>query len=202
MTQNEEKLVDNVIAKLKLYMDRNNKNLFSLSNTVKFDYQPFYRLMKKTHLPTLSSLFLIANNLNCTIQELISDNVFIDIPVYKSYKCIGTNDLEFNCRLFLSYDCFKQHAKSSFFGINTTDNNSLSIFLETNVFDTDGLFLVLHNDKLIMLEVSSISSSFVVAKLDGKNEIKVTLDQLKPLAKLLYDNVDLIKQSIYGVKNE
>ena len=83
-TNIEEKTIDNIIEKLTVYMDRNNQTMHGLATTMGFSYQPFYRLMTKKSLPTITSLASISKYLNCTISQLTDENIFLDIKSFDS----------------------------------------------------------------------------------------------------------------------
>ncbi|HMT02564.1 MAG TPA: helix-turn-helix transcriptional regulator [Burkholderiales bacterium] len=90
LTNKELTLINNIIDKLQIDMEKNNQTLYSLSTTLGFEYQPFYRLIKNKKLPTISTLAMITEHLGCSIEELISDKVYIDIHLINNLKEIST----------------------------------------------------------------------------------------------------------------
>src|SRR5690349_12135949 len=94
----------NVINKLQIYMDQNKQTLHGLAATMGFSYQPFYRLITKKHMPTISSLGLIASHLNCSIAEVTSENIFIDINCYKNIDANFNAANNNKCRVYIPYE--------------------------------------------------------------------------------------------------
>jgi hypothetical protein len=189
--------IDNAIYKLKIYMIKNNQNLHSLSNNMKFDYQPFYRLITKYTTPTLFSLGMIASHLNCTISELISDKFFLDINCYNSLPQNFDEDIQYKCRIYIPNDKYKDYTDETFFVLNTklfednksSENNLFYLFYKILNINTDGIFLVEHEGKIKIMNVVSISSKFIIIE-EYNNEVKINLEELEPIAKL-FDYVEI-----------
>lgn len=207
----DTKPIDNVIEKLLIFMRRNNETMFGLANVMGFSYQPFYRFMTKKSLPTMGSLDSIAKNLNCTISELTSNNIFLDIPSYKSIEdyLAGTKP-EGQIRVYLPTSMLEPMIDDKFIVINVNsgkektesvlngiphhaNTNLYQLFSLTNRIHIDGFFWVKYKNKLQILDAISISSTIIIA--NYKNEmIKIPVPELEAFAKFI-SYVELPNQS-------
>ncbi|MCE3269018.1 MAG: hypothetical protein K0R49_1270 [Burkholderiales bacterium] len=204
----EVTVLDNVINKLQVYMDQNGQTLYGLASTMGFAYQPFYRLMTKKHLPTLNSLSIIAAHFNCTVSELIHEDVFMDIDCFNSFDdVIGTINPS-KIRIYIPYNNFLPLIHNNFFAmkaaypeLNGDHKNSDmpivncrdTVFYKIDNISIDGIFLVNFKSKNILLEVLSISSKFIIAILDGK-ETKIDISSIKPIAQF-FSYLTLVNKS-------
>jgi transcriptional regulator with XRE-family HTH domain len=177
MTEQELDLVNNVAKKLEIYMQRNNRTMFALSKLMNIDRQPFYRILSRKYVPTISSLFVIASNLNCTVYELISEKVFIDIPVYDDFslkdKCI-------TFRIYISNQDYEIIGDLSIYGVN--HNNKIRIYYNILDFSNDGVYIVNLNNSRVEIEILSAGSKLVIAKIKNE-EHRLSRDQIEPIAK-------------------
>lgn len=209
LTPRENLLIDNIINKLQLYMTRNNQNLYSLATTLGFAYQPFYRLIKNRNLPTISSLAMIAEHLSCSIEELISDKVFLDIPVIKNFEQIAKLDKlnkSATIRIYIPYTEYLPYVHDKFFAIKANEPklegiDHCKIYTVSQRITTDGQFIVKYQDKITNFEVISTSSKFIITELNN-TEQRITHDQFVPLAKFFHSALvsDLNSSYIQGVK--
>lgn len=201
LKKEEEALIDNVINKVQIYMTQSNQNLFALANSTGFSYQPFYRLMKKNNLPTLSSLFLIASHFKCSIEELISEKIFIDIVVVDKIDNI-TQQSKNLFRIYLTLEEYTPYIQNEFIGVITDKIKSAQIvelYLKVNKFDSDGIFITSYNNKLHKVNVTSISSKFIITELNGEEE-KISIENIHPIAKF-FNTANCFKSTtIFGVQ--
>lgn len=190
-------LTDNIIEKLQLYMKKNNHTMHGLASAMGFDYQPFYRLMTKKSLPTLSSLNHIAQKLNCTVAELIAEQIFIDLPCFSNlndYLSAGSSE---NLRVYLTKDmlqdsfdffavkCQLSKTTLSLHNVSYVSNTNIyQMFLITPKIHIDGFFLVKYNKEIITLEVLSISSKLITANYNG-SVIQIPVEELVVYAQFL-----------------
>lgn len=186
----DEVALDNAIYKLKIYMDRTKQTLHGLANTMGFAYQPFYRLMTKKHIPTISSFGIIASHLNCTISELTNDTFFLDINYFQNITDDLSQETENKCRVYIPHEKYKNYLHEYFFALstkaiknNTTQENLYYLFYLSKNINIDGTFLVKHNNKIKIINVLSVSSKFIVIE-DNQQEIKIDLNEITPIAKL------------------
>lgn len=185
---NEDQLIENVINKLQMYMQKTEMNLHNLAATIGFQYQPFYRLIKNKRLPAMSSLIMIANYLNYSLGDLLSDKIKIEISVL--------NDLnEFNelskklvqGEVKIPYNDVHKYICSTFYGLNINKIDGVLIVEVCAIIDsivTDGDYIVKYNNKIVKLKVTSISSTFIVIENNGQ-EVKVPINDISPIAKLV-----------------
>jgi transcriptional regulator with XRE-family HTH domain len=193
----EVKSIDNIIEKLQLHMQRNNQTMHGLASSMGFDYQPFYRLMTKKSLPTVSSLDHIASKLNCSISELIADDVFLNVASFDSIKNYLADKSSNLIRVYVRGEILQDAEECIAIktGINSTEYclNNIPYSLNTNVYqlftvtsriNIDGFFLVKYKNEITMLEVINISSKLITAKYNGKI-IQIPVENLIPYAKFI-----------------
>lgn len=204
----EVTVLDNVINKLQVYMDQNDQTLYGLASTMGFAYQPFYRLMTKKHLPTLNSLSVIADHFDCTVSELIHEDVFVDIDCFNNLEDATISADSSRIRVYIPYNDFLPLMYSAFFAVKVGVSgqiskqknekvqsiyNSSAIFHRVDSISIDGVFLVNYKSKNILLEVLSISSKYVIAILEGK-ETKIDTSTIKPIAQF-FSYLSLVNKS-------
>lgn len=177
--------IDNIIEKLNVYMKRNNQTMHGLATAMGFAYQPFYRLMTKKSLPAFNSLNSIAQNLNCTMSELINDNIFLDTNCYDSFESYLSASKPSTIRIYLPCKALEPRLNEKFFCVRTdiidkrlnyiinninftVNTNIYQIFTVNNKIDIDGFFLVKYKKEIIILEVLSISSMIIIAKYEDR----------------------------------
>lgn len=207
----EDEVMDNVVNKLRIYMEKNALTLHGLASKIGFAYQPFWRLMTKKHSPTINSLSMIVPHFDCTISELINDNVFLDVALFNNVEAfINKNDIESKIRIYIPHTQFLPLIHKQFVAIkiclqkhNTTSDLQpfdISVFYLVNSIDIDGVFLVNYNNENILLDVFSISTKYIWTYLNGK-EVKIDKSQVVPLAKFFnYLNLlDPTKSALIGV---
>ena len=195
------KSIDNVIQKLNIFMTRNNQTMHALASNMGFAYQPFYRFMTKKSLPTISSLDTIAQNLNCTVSELIADNVFLDINAYESIDNFLDNILPKNIRIYLPENIIKEYLFNKFFSIKVNCNNFSTLFsfngieynVNTNIFqlfivtnkiDIDGYFLVDYQNHIQILHIVNVSRIVVTANYNGEL-VSIPVAEIKVFAQFI-----------------
>lgn len=199
MTEKELSLVNNVAQKLEVHMKLNNQTIFALAKIMNIDKQPFYRIINRKNVPTLSSLYIIAENLNCTIQELIDNSIFIDILVYASFDILKQYN---NCtqdmyRIYIPYEEYLNVGAQELFAIKLL--KELKIYYKVDNFMNDGLYWVNYNNQKIEMEILSAGSKLIIAAIDGK-EYRIDSPQIIPLAKH-YKTIPITSGSYYAVKS-
>src|SRR6185437_5617204 len=160
----EVTVLDNVINKLQVYMDQNKQTLYGLASTMGFAYQPFYRLITKKHLPTLNSLSVIAAHFNCSVSELIHEDVFVDVDCFSSFDDAASAIKTSKIRIYIPYNQFLPLIHSNFFTTKAGASdqtgkqkntempsiiNGNAIFYRVDNINIDGVFLVNYNSKNI-----------------------------------------------------
>lgn len=197
----DAKAIDNVIEKLQVYMNRKDQTMHGLAHSMGFAYQPFYRLMTKKNLPTISSLDSIAQNLGCTISELTSSEVFLDVPCYDSIESYLENKTTNTVRVYLPYEMLQSFLKEELIVLKTSliskqldfDLNNINYFANTNVYQLftvskklslDGFYLVKYQNKMQILETLSVSSKMITAKIKGAT-VQVPFAELEIFAKFI-----------------
>lgn len=204
MTPNEEKLIDNVINKLQIHMEQNKQNLHSLAAKMGFAYQPFYRLLTKRHLPTINSLDIIAKHLNCTLGELVHEDIFTDLPSFNNINNVFTEDHNSTIRMYLSCEQFAPLMNAKFFAVKFNPSSIseskevlahyYQIFYCIDSVNIDGIFLINYKAKNILLDVLSISSKFIVTEIKGE-EVKIDVNEIKPIGKF-FNYLTITEQNI------
>ncbi|MCC2624396.1 MAG: hypothetical protein K0R14_269 [Burkholderiales bacterium] len=193
----EVKSIDNIIEKLQIHMQRNKQTMHGLASSMGFDYQPFYRLMTKKSLPTVGSLDHIASKLNCSISELIADDVFLDIASFESIEDYLAGKPSDFIRVYIrgemlqdAEECIaiKTSINETEYNLNnipyTVNTNVYQLFTVTRKINIDGFFMVKYKNKTTMLEVINISSKIITAKYDNKI-IQIAVEDLIPYAKFI-----------------
>lgn len=186
----EDIALNNVINKLQIYMEQTNQTLHGLATTMGFTYQPLYRLMTKKHLPTISSLGLIATHLKCNISELTSENIFIDINCYSDMAANFNTKSNTKCRAYIPYKEYSVLLQHSFFAVKdkntnnkmTSNDNIYQLFYHVDSILMDGLFLVNYNSKKTLITVLSVSSKYIVIE-EKNQEVKIDIKSIQPIAK-------------------
>lgn len=208
--------INNVIEKLHIYMQRNGQTMHGLANDLEFDYQPFYRLMTKKSMPTIASLTQIAQKLSCTLAELVSDKVPLDVPSYSDIDSFILNKREDVIRVFLPPKIFQSKLKEEFVAIkieiikeNLTYNNIMfsnnssiyQLFIKTVLIDLDGFFLVRYKNTITILEVLNVSSTKITAKYKNKT-LQIPVSEIEVFLKFIgYVELPSMAQlTFYGKK--
>jgi transcriptional regulator with XRE-family HTH domain len=206
--QQEATILDNVINKLQIYMDQNKQTLYGLAAKMGFAYQPFYRLMTKKHLPTLNSLTIIASHFDCSVSELIHEDVCIDVDCFDNFADAISKKKAPKVRTYIPYNKFLPIMNSNFFAVKAhvpwhgyeqsgsdhkPADNKYAVFYRVDTISIDGVFLVNYKSKDVLLEVLSVSSKYIIALLNGK-ETKIDVDSIKPIAHF-FSYLTLMKRS-------
>ena len=205
ITPAEAVLVDNVVNKINIYMQRNNQTLYNLASNFGFAYQPFYKLVTKRGLPNLSSLATLADCLGYTIDELVGDKVIVKIKIYNSLQDASKFCNPGSAKIYLSAAKYTSVLHDDFFAIVERSNipgvGLGKIYTLVDKFDIDSQYLAIYQDQAAILNVTGVSSKFVLAE-EGDKEIKITLENLKPIGKL-FDNAIIYDDQvnyIYGTR--
>jgi transcriptional regulator with XRE-family HTH domain len=195
----ENKDVENVINKINLYIKKSGITLHQFASNVGYTYQTLYRLLNQHFLPSITSLQTISTYFNCSISELIDNNVFIDIPVYENFhKFLLKAKANDTIRIYLSYEEFVPIFDKDFFAIKNTLNqieckyliNDLEIvlntdccqvFYKTDKISTDGHYFVKYQSEEKILNIVSVARASVVV--DFKGDMKhIPVTNIIPIA--------------------
>ncbi|MBP9743052.1 MAG: helix-turn-helix transcriptional regulator [Burkholderiales bacterium] len=183
ITIKEAQLIQNIINKLNVYMEQNGQTLFSLAQTMGFVYQPFNRLMKNKTVPSLSSLAMISDYLNCSISELINDEFFIDINLVTSMTQLPEIDSVYKRRIYIPYGEFKPLLNQKFFILSDSANDIISkVYYLTDHIISDGEFIVIYKKKHLLMNVLLSSSKFILIQ-NGNKEERISTEEIIPIAK-------------------
>ncbi len=188
LTNKELALINNIIDKLQIDMEKNNQTLYSLSTTLGFEYQPFYRLIKNKKLPTISTLAMITEHLDCSIEELISDKVYIDIPVINNLKEISTlSSSSIKAKVSLPIKDYLPYLNNEIFALKIEELKKLGIeyckiYFKTDQINGDGIFIATYQKKITQLNITSISSKFLIVEFNNKEQ-KIPREEIQPIAK-------------------
>lgn len=187
----ETVLVDNIINKINIYMQKNNQTLFNFATKLGFAYQPFYKLVNSRGLPNLSSLATLANRLGYTVDELVSDKVIVEINIYNDLKEVGKILTPERAKIYLSADKYIKVIQNELIAVKFGDDNFIGcglykIFSLSSIFENDGEYLVVYCDKISLMNVISTSSKFIAVE-QNNNEIKIPLNEVISIGKL-FDN--------------
>ena len=206
LTPKENELIDNIINKLQIYMDQNNQSLYNLATTIGFVYQPFYRLIKSRHTPNISSLAMIADHLNCSIEELISDKIFVDIKMVDKLVDVANLDTQTNkVRIYIPYDDYKHYIHDKFFAVKLdnckmSDVDNCKIYVITNEINIDGEFIVNYQNKIKILNVISNSTKFITIESDNKEE-KICKEEFQVIGKYVKSSLMFNPNNVYVQKD-
>ena len=206
LTTNETSLIENIINKLQTYMIKSGQTLYSLANTMGFAYQPFHRLIKNRNLPTVSTLAAISEHLKCSIEELISNKIFLDVPVIDTFQKINSLASFPNARIYINYEDYYPYVTDTFFAIKLNKDTDYKIeyckiYTISHKINTEGSYIVDYNQNTVTFNVISTSSTFIIIE-ENKKEQRIPQDQVKPIAKF-FNNLmifDRNSSSIYGVR--
>lgn len=193
MTEKELDLVNNVAQKLEVHMQQNSQTIFALAKIMNIDKQPFYRIINRKNVPTLSSLYIIAENLGCTIQELISHNIFIDIPVYSGFNL---QNIEATYRIYITYSDYKSLATYELFAVKLL--KELKIYYRLDGLMNDGLYLVNYNNQIIEMDILSAGTKLIIALIDS-NEHRIDSPQIKTIAKF-YKTIPITVNGYHAIE--
>jgi transcriptional regulator with XRE-family HTH domain len=192
MTEQEQSIVNNIADKLQIIIRKENLNILKLSQLLKIDKQPLYRIMKREHIPNTSFLEAIANYLKCSIVELIDDKFFLDIFVYNNFDFNKNNYKKY--RVYLRDSNFTEIATNDFFGI--AQSTLLKIFSKVESISSDGVFLISDKDNLTEIDILSVGSNLIIAMVNNK-EKRLSHEEINVFAKL-YKTVPILPIEEYG----
>lgn len=187
LSPKEAALIDNIISKLQIHMEKTQQTLFSLSATLGFEYQPFYRLMKNRKLPTISSIAMITEHLQCSIDDLISDKILVEINLVDSMESMQNLELSNLTKIYMPIKEYLPYIHNSFVALKVESIEHLKIeyyklYCKTNQINTDGRFIARYQEEFVELNVISTSSTFVIIEENG-NEERIPQNQIEPVAK-------------------
>lgn len=179
MNDIELDLVNNVAQKLEIYMQENSLTIFSLAKAMNIDKQLFYRVINKRNVPTIPTLITMASNMNCSIQELISKQLFIEVDIYNDIYMLEKQTTR---RAYISYEEYTTINGNKIVGIENVE--SIDVYFLTEKFSSDGIYIVKKGLELSKLEILSVGSKFMIADVKGE-EKKINSTDFDPIAKLL-----------------
>jgi transcriptional regulator with XRE-family HTH domain len=187
----EDQLIENVINKLQVYMKKHNMTLHNLATTIGFCYQPFQRLIKNKRLPAMSSLIMIANYLNYTLGDLLSDKICLDVNIIDEMSKVEVEKSGQIGKAVIQYDLIAAYATAQIIGFKTFKHeyaNFIRIFAMIDRIDSDGEFIVNYMNKIVTLVVTSVSSKFIIVE-SNKEEKKIAIEEIRPIARFIGDAI-------------
>lgn len=196
--------LNNIVNKLHIYMDKSKQSLHKFAENMGFSYQPFYRLIMKKHMPMLSSLTLIASYLDCTIAELVQDEIFLDINLYKNLEeSMNASDIIDKFRIYIPYKLYLPLIHNEFFAVKSDNSltNLHKIFYTVDEISSEGSFLINSNSKRTLIEVVGLGRKSLTIIKDNK-EHKIDKDLIKPVA-AYFSDLELIEKAnpkIFGIR--
>lgn len=182
-------IVDNIISKLNIYMEKNNQTLFNLATSLGFAYQPFYRLIKNRNIPNIASLITMSRHFGYTVEELVSDKIIVEINIYNNIADLSLKHAVSRAKIYIPVDKYMPLINKSFIGIKQR-NTTLStidlcdIYTLEDHIHLDGNYLVNYQNQLVTFNVISSSSKFIIIEQNNKEE-RIAVNDLQPIAKLL-----------------
>ena len=205
LSEREINIIDNMINKLRIYMVHNNERLLGLSILLGFTYQPFYRLMKSRKIPDSSSMAALAERLDCSIGELINDQIFLDIPVVTSAANPDISKSKEKIKLSFPIATYMPHVRRDFFAIKMKqlqlpNIKYYNVYFKTDEIISDGVFIVNYQENIVELNIVSVGSKFIFVELDNE-EKRIPRSDVQPLAMLFNSAIvtDANCNYIYGI---
>jgi hypothetical protein len=177
MNDIELDLVNNVAQKLEIYIRQYDTTVFALAKKMKMDKQSFYRIVNRKNVPTIFSLFTIASSLNCTIQELIAKNVFIDIDTFTD---IYMSEKFRKCRIYISNEKYESINGNEIVGI--AGEKIIDVYYICDQFISDGTYIIKIGTTIKNMDIISVGSKFVIAEINSKEE-RFNTAEITPIAK-------------------
>ncbi|MCX8515039.1 MAG: helix-turn-helix domain-containing protein [Burkholderiales bacterium] len=206
LSPKELALINNIISKLQIHMDKTEQTLYSLSATLGFEYQPFYRLMKNKKLPTISSIAMITEHLQCSIEDLISDKILVEVSLIDSIENIQTLEVTETTKVPMLIQEYLPYIHNTFVALKIEALEHLQIehyklYCKIDQINTDGVFIARYQGQIVEFNVISTSSTFIIVENDN-NEQRIPQDQIEPIAKF-FNNLLLFEAGndyLQGVK--
>ena len=206
LSKKEIRLIDNIINKLQIQMEKNNQSLYSMSVSLGFNYQPVYKLMKGRRIPDMSSLAILSDRLDCSLEDLISNKVPVEVGSINIIEEITNPIVSKKSKIYIPAIDYIPNAHNEFFIIKNHEIPAINgiryvkIYFKISQITTDGIFIVKYQGKISQLNIVSISSKFIVVEDDTK-ETKILQEEIQPLAKFFDDCIvfDNSKNYVYGV---
>jgi RPA family protein len=132
---------------------------------------------------------MITEHLNCSIEELISDKMLIDVKVFNTLQEMTESENIESVRIFIPIEEYIPNLKNEFFSVRTEIIKSLDIevcrlYSTTTSINSEGTYAVNYQGKTTELNIISTSSKFVIAELDSQ-EIRIPQEALEPIAKFV-----------------
>lgn len=193
--------IDNVIEKLQLHIQRTKQSMHELANKLDFGYQPFFRLMTKKNLPTVSALDSIAKILNCTISELTSNNAFLDVPAYNSIDDFQKEKSIGSVRVYLAKSILNQFLHDELIAIKASlatqsvayklndiayisNENLYQLFKVSNELASEKLFVVNHENQIKLMEFSTVTNEMIITIVNDA-EVRIPIGDISIIAKFI-----------------
>ena len=167
--------------------------MHEMATKLGFAYQPFYRLMNKKTPPTLYSLYNIAQNLKCSIAELVDNKtIFFDVNCYQDFEFYFEKKQPNNkIRIYLPLEILDDVEYGELFTIKSEiaenkiinlinglkyhlDLNTYQLFVSTKKIFLDGIFLIFYDNRLQLVNVINASSTIITINYENSiRELKV-----------------------------
>lgn len=139
-----EILIKNIVNKMKLYMECNSLTVTGMAKEFDFDYQAFYRMMKGSHSTSLESLCKIAEKMNYSFSDFVSEYVHLEIPIKEND---GSFPDALQIKVHFKFEKIYPYCKNKFFA--NIIKNKFVIYYETNLFELKGKYLAKLSDNTI-----------------------------------------------------
>lgn len=197
--------IENVTKKLQIYLNENNLSVLKLSQLIGMKYQTLKRIVELEEsadsLPNISSIILLATFFKCTLAELIDNKLILNARCFESLDNYLNNKQFSILKIYIPIEQYK-HQKNikSIFVINVpsaekneifvndipykSPTTSIQAFVEMNNVEYDGFYIAKINNKIKMVNVLSVSSSFIMIE-EVKKINKIEKNKVEIFAKYI-----------------
>lgn len=185
--QNEHDIVQNVVNKIELFIKSNNMNLHTFANSLGFQYQPFYRLIKQKRVPNITSLVAISNHLGYAFEDLISDKIYTQLFIIEDLQKITSKPTS-NYQIFLPFVLHVKYLNEKLFCIIdkkiSKEYQIKEIYYTIDKITEDGKYLILINGSIEFIQIINLNSKNIT--IQNEDSIKIlSYDEFQPIARLV-----------------
>lgn len=181
LINNEDRIVQNIVNKLNLYMEKNKLSTLNMAKNLGFSYQNLNWLVKHKRTPTIGSLVQLCELFHCNLQELISSSYFLDVPYYEKILHYLNEGKTKKIRIYIPEEDIEYIHNNKFFVIS--NKKEFNIYYGADNIVQDGQYLVNYKDENILINVLFSSSKMVIIE-HNDTEIKIPTEEIRPIAKL------------------
>lgn len=207
--------IENVSKKLQIYLDEHNLSVLKLSQLIDVKYQTLKRIVEIDNvdsLPNISSIISLARFFDCSLSELLDDKIILPIKCYSSLEAYLNQKASNVIKIYIPISQYKEYKNIKFlFAINIVDvkvtdkllingipyicpTNNIQLFIGMNNVEYDGYYIAKFNNKINIINVISVSSSFLMVE-EGENINKIAKDQIEIIAKYISTGTILINSN-------